>query len=743
MVKKIFPFIYATLLAVSLNAQEVQVDKFGQLKNIDFPSKIKNDKELKNDSKNDAVYYKNLRPPKRDKYGGLENSKEKFNLKGTGFFHTHQLNNGRWILVNPLGNAYFSLGVNGVGYAGDSYTHIKGRENIYEWLPEFTTDKNNPDYIYNEAFLNGNRSDNFSFYVANRIRKDGSFNFTDFYKESVDRLRKWGFNSEGGFSNSRGGKELHFPQVRVLSLPEAYRIPGSSILDIYKKDAKAAIESNFQNQNIEASANDPLIIGYFFGNEIDYHQFKNVVPSKKASEVATKKALMEYLENKYKNIDSFNNAWETAFSTFGEAAESSISLSTEQSMTDVYEFFAIYIDKYYGDLVSAFRKFDKNHLTLGDRYFTSVMQDENLRNVLCKAAAKHLDVLSYNYYTYDVDTALLNSIYENFGKPIMLTEFHYGDPTQGQTSAIQMMEDEKQKGYAYRNYVEKAAATGFVVGTHWFEYLDQAVTGRWFQGFYGEGFGIGFLNVADRPYTQLLDEVMKTNYQIYDIALDSTKPFSYNFGPGKSARNNAREITIFRSNAPIVIDGVIDEHWPVSDIITLGDEEIVSGIKQENSKATIRLTYDDNYLYIYAQIDDKTPATNAFKNESIYNGDGVELFIGPSNPEEGGSMQVKDRQIIIGASANNTANYHWYNGVLVQPATKVTINVNSTGTGYTLEAALPFKELNIIDIYKSRKIRFDIGFNNGDERQRNTQYMWNGTEANSRTRDNWGILIFN
>ncbi len=742
MTKKNIFFIYIFFLSVSLYAQEVKVDQFGQLKDIEFSAKIKSEKELKDDLKNNTAYYENLHPPKRDKYGGLENSKEEFNLKATGYFHTHQLSNGRWLIVNPIGNAYFSLGVNGVGYAGDTYTHIKGRENIYEWLPEFTTDQSNPDYIYNKAFLNDG-SDNFSFYVANRIRKDGSFNFTDFYKESVWRLRKWGFNSEGGFSNSRGGKELNFPQVRVLSLPETYRIPGSSIIDIYKKDAKVAIESNFQRQNIEAFANDPLIIGYFFGNEIDYHQFKSVVPSKKASEVATKKALIEFLENKYKNIDSFNNAWETAYSSFGEADEASISLSTERSLADMYEFFNIYMDKYYGELVSAFRKFDKNHLTLGDRYFTSVMQDENLREILCKSAAKHLDILSYNYYTYDVDTTLLRSIYESFGKPIMLTEFHYGDPTQGQTSAIQMMDDEKQKGLAYRNYVEKAAATGFVVGTHWFEYLDQAVTGRWFQGFYGEGFGIGFLNVADRPYKQFLDEIIKTNYQIYDIALGLKQPFNYDFGPGKSIRNNAREITIFRSNTSIVVDGVIDEHWPISDIITLGDDEIVSGIGQENSGANIRLTYDDNYLYIFAQIDDETPATNVFTDESIYNGDGIELFIGPSNPEEGGSMQVKDRQIIIGAAKNNTANYHWYNGVLVQPETKVSIKENSTSKGYTLEAALPFNKLNLSDIYKSRKIRFDIGFNNGDERQRNTQYMWNGTEANSRTRDNWGILIFN
>lgn len=738
MAKKAFLFIYSFLLVTLLNAQEVKVDKYGQLINADFPAKIKSDNELKEDSKKDAVYYSKLTPPKRDKYGGLLCSKNKYNLKATGFFHTQQLKNGRWVLVDPNGNAYYSVGVNGVGYSGDTYTYVKGRENIYEWLPEFTNDKNNPNYIYHNAYLNDN-SDNFSFYVANKIKKDGSFNATNFYNESVQRLRKWGFNSEGGFSNPGNG-DLNFPRVYVLSLPEDYRISGSSIIDIYKTGAKQAFEKSFEQQ-VASLANNPLVIGYFFGNEIDYHQFKNIIPSKKASEAAIKQALIDFLIKKYERVSLFNNAWKTNFSSFEEAAETSIALTTDQSMVDMYSFFEKYIDKYYGDLVAALRRYDKNHLTLGDRYFTPVLQDVNLRKVLCSAAAKHLDVLSYNYYTYATDIELLNDIYKHSGKPIMLTEFHYGDPTQGQTSSIQMMDNELQKGLAYRNYVEQAFSTGFVVGTHWFEFLDQAVTGRWFQGYYGEGFGIGLLNVADRPYKTLLEEIMKTNYQIYDVALGKKEPFSYDFGPGKSKRNNSKEIVIFRSNQPFTVDGMLDSNWAESEIITLDKEDIVSGSAQENSEAKIRLTYDDNYLYIFADIKDDTPSTNAFDGEALYNGDGIEIFTGASKPQEGGSLSVSDRQVIIGASNNYTPKYQWYNGVLVQPETKTAIR--KTSEGYSIEAALPFKDLNINDLYKSRKIRFDIGFNNGDERQRNTQYMWNGTETNSRTRDNWGILIFN
>ena len=736
------------VISVAANAQDAGggliVDRYGQFKNVDFAAKVTSDDELKQDFRLDQIYYNSLKPPKRDKYGGLLNSKKKLGLNATGFFHTQKLKNGRWVIVNPLGNAYFSLGVCGVAYAGDTYTLIKGRESIYEWLPEFTKDETHKDNKYRTAFLNGERPAEFSFYAANRIKKfDQPFDNYKFYEESVYRLRKWGFNSEGGWSHSNSNPALDFPQVRMAGLPGHLTIPGSTIYDIYRSDFKSSVNEGFKRQNIEARASSPLLIGYFFGNEIDYHQFKNIIPSKKASEVATKKALVDFLQKKYNNIAAYNKAWETNFNVFSDLSETAIALTTEKAVDDMHAFFEIYMEKFYGEVVEEFRKFDKNHMTLGDRYFTPVMQDETLRDILCRVAAKHLDILSYNYYAYEVDTERLKKMYQLYGKPMMLTEFHYGDPTQGQTSSIQMMDNEKEKGEAYRSYVENVAATGFVVGTHWFEYLDQSVTGRWFQGFFGEGFGVGLLNVADRPYKVFLNEVMKTNYNIYDIMLGRKKPFQYDFGPGKTGRNNSKEITIFRTNQPIAIDGILDSHWPNGEAITLTDADRVTGTKQESTKATINLAYDDNYLYLFAQVKENSPATNAHKGRNIYNGDGVELFIGANNVQEGGTLQVRDRQIILAASPDGLPNYMWYNGVLQQPEIKTITKKDADGNGYVLEAAIPFKDLNIPDIYKSRKIRFDIGLNDGDDRQRNTQYMWNGTESNSRTRDDWGILIFN
>lgn len=721
---------------------KVIVDRYGQLKAANFTAKISNDHELSEDTISDKSYYGSLTPPQRDIYGGLPGSKEQFQLSATGFFHIEKLTNGQPIMVDPTGNIYFSLGVNGVGYAGDTYTHVRGREKKYEWLPQYTNNINSSDYQFNTAFLD-NSSDNFSFYVTNKIRKTKQpFNNVQFYNESVTRMKKWGFTSEGGFSVTphTNLKDNIFPQVRFADLPEKDMIPHAALFDIFKPSVPVDIHAEFEKQGIGFRANDPLIIGYFFGNEFEYHRLKNIIPAKKASEVASKGALVNFLKSKYKNdIALFNKAWGTSYTRFDELYEAVLNVTSNEALLDMNSFTEIFLDKFYSVVSAEFRKFDNNHLLIGDRYFTAAMNDEDLRNIICKVAGKYLDVLSYNYYTYDVDLVRLESMNKISGKPIMITEFHYGEPTQGQTSAIQMVDNEQEKGYAYRNFVEKIAATGFIVGAHWFEYLDESVTGRWFQGYNGESFAVGLVNVADRPYKEFLNSIMKCNYSIYDLMLGNKQPYTYDFGSGRTGRDIKNTITIFKTNNPLVIDGTKDANWPQGEVIILNDKDRVTGIKQDNAYANISLAWDDNNLYLFAHVGDLSPLANGFKGEDIWNGDAVELFIGPYNVDQGGSIQPRDAQIVLGACPDSHPYYYWFNSAVEQPGINMVVKMDENHKGYSIEAAIPMDKLNITNISEDKQIRFDIGFDAGDERQRNSQYMWNGEETNSQSRSKWGM----
>ena len=50
-----------------------------------------------------------------------------------------------------------------------------------------------------------------------------------------------------------------------------------------------------------------------------------------------------------------------------------------------------------------------------------------------------------------------------------------------------------------------------IVGTHWFQYSDQAFTGRGD----GENYQIGFIDIGDRPYPEIVEAARKIGYRMY------------------------------------------------------------------------------------------------------------------------------------------------------------------------------------------------------------------------------------
>jgi hypothetical protein len=73
--------------------------------------------------------------------------------------------------------------------------------------------------------------------------------------------------------------------------------------------------------------------------------------------------------------------------------------------------------------------------------------------------------------------------------------------------------NQTERGFAYRYYVEHAAAHPEVIGTHWFQWVDQPATGRPD----GENYNIGWIDVTDRPYPELVAAAKLTHARLLDI----------------------------------------------------------------------------------------------------------------------------------------------------------------------------------------------------------------------------------
>ncbi|MBI3696713.1 MAG: hypothetical protein HY238_17975, partial [Acidobacteria bacterium] len=169
--------------------------------------------------------------------------------------------------------------------------------------------------------------------------------------------------------------------------------------------------------------------------------------------------------------------------------------------------------RYFSVVSSAIRKADANHMVLGIR-FAGQAPDPVLR------ASDAFDVFSINLYRFEPPADTIRRVSEVLNKPILIGEFHFGAVDRGYAPALVMVKDQTERGVAYQYYMERAAALAAVVGAHYFQMVDQPVTGR----FDGENYNIGLIDQLDRPYPEMISYARAAHRRLYPIHAGTLAP---------------------------------------------------------------------------------------------------------------------------------------------------------------------------------------------------------------------------
>jgi hypothetical protein len=99
---------------------------------------------------------------------------------------------------------------------------------------------------------------------------------------------------------------------------------------------------------------------------------------------------------------------------------------------------------------------------------------------------------------------------------VIIGEFHFGALDRGLFHpGLVPVKNQQQRADRYKGYVEGALANPLIVGTHWFEYKDEATAGR----FDGENYQVGFLDVCDSPYPETIEACRSVGYRMYERRL--------------------------------------------------------------------------------------------------------------------------------------------------------------------------------------------------------------------------------
>ena len=130
-------------------------------------------------------------------------------------------------------------------------------------------------------------------------------------------------------------------------------------------------------------------------------------------------------------------------------------------------------------------------------------------------AAKYCDVISYNIYKRNLTDLRLPDAATD--RPIMIGEFHCGSTDRGMFLAgLIDAGSQENKGVAYADYVRSCLLHPNIIGTHWHQYSDQATTGR----FDGEALQVGFTDVCDTPYPEVIKCCREIGREMYTLRND-------------------------------------------------------------------------------------------------------------------------------------------------------------------------------------------------------------------------------
>jgi hypothetical protein len=76
------------------------------------------------------------------------------------------------------------------------------------------------------------------------------------------------------------------------------------------------------------------------------------------------------------------------------------------------------------------------------------------------------------------------------------------------------VDSQQERWVAYRYYTEHAYAHPGLIGTAYFQWCDQDLTGR---GNDGENYNCGLVDVTDRPYPYLVEAVSETAKRLFGV----------------------------------------------------------------------------------------------------------------------------------------------------------------------------------------------------------------------------------
>lgn len=488
------------------------LDRFGQYRHRQWPGKTHALDDLRRHREAERQDLQEHPGPKGwSVYGGWLDGPH---LQPTGFFRAAK-HEGRWWLVDPEGSLFWSHGIDCVRSASGT-TPLTDRVHYFDPLPPSGTPESQflgqqtwaPKGYYQR--FQGQPFETFNFTGVNLLRKYGAEWASSFGQLAHVRLFSWGMNSIGNWSDPEIYLMRKTPYVATCSPSgrDVRSLEGSSgywgkFPDPFHDGFRTGLRRALEREQGRA-AGDPWCIGFFVHNELGWGDEISLAVAALASpaDQPAKLAFVADLKARYDSIDPLNTAWGTQHASWDALLASTQPPDGQRAGDDLKAFYTRLAEQYFRTCRDEVKRAAPNQMYLGCRF--AWVNDRAAR-----AAAEYCDVIAYNLYRRDIaDFRLPASI----DRPVIIGEFHFGALDRGLFHpGLQKTADQQERAAMYKRYVQGALRNPWIVGTHWFQYGDQATTGRGD----GENYQIGFLDICDTPYAETIAASREVGYAMY------------------------------------------------------------------------------------------------------------------------------------------------------------------------------------------------------------------------------------
>lgn len=341
-----------------------------------------------------------------DRFGGWTGKK----FKATGYFRAEK--DERWWLVTPAGNAFLSFGINHL------YPDL--------WKQD-----------YNRAAWQKR---------LNLESLDGPDFAPALKKWFLQTCKQYGFNTVGVHTSlsivNRPKPSMPYMQpIHFIDIPHwKPEVPDSNFPDVFSADFRQHCDE-LAKRIAEPAREDPFLLGYSMTDcplftEEDCRERPDVIGGARRKArigfprrlrnlgpgAAGKQAYVKAMRDLYRgDIGDFNAAYATTFDSFDAllAAENwrpNTDLSNGNETRDNVEFLKVVVAKYYQTARDAIRRYDSNHLFVGDK----INANTDTLDTVLPITSRFTDIVFYQMYgRYEVQEPGLDRWSRTTDKPFI------------------------------------------------------------------------------------------------------------------------------------------------------------------------------------------------------------------------------------------------------------------------------------------------------------------------------------